>query len=283
MADYAYSYIYTYSAGTISGETATAGVLSDANASNDGIFQLNEFIDVSNPAGAGAYKGYLTGTDAIVIGNKVYSPSPLAETTYTLNTGDFAFCLLAGTLVLCPEGERPVESLAPGDLVLTAGGATAEIRWVGRQTMPRPALRAAGAPVRITAGALADGVPMRDLLVSPDHAVLVDGLLVNARALVNGTTIRQSVAEAPAQVTFLHLELDRHDIIVADGAPVESFLDDVSRAGFDNFDEWQAAGLTPLPADPAPYLRVKSARQLPPRLRESLADRAASAPEPVAV
>lgn len=183
-------------------------------------------------------------------------------------------CLLAGTRIATPDGERSVESLTHGDHVLTPEGESVAIRWIGRQTAQAMFSGPESVPVLIRAGALADGVPARDLCVSPDHAVLVDGYLVNARALVNGVTILP-MPEPPTVIQYFHLELDRHRLIVADGAPVESFVDDVSRASFDNVDEWEALGLDPLPGDSLPYVKVKSARQLPSAISRRLAERAA--------
>jgi hypothetical protein len=87
-------------------------------------------------------------------------------------------------------------------------------------------------PVRIRAGAIAQGQPRRDLLVSPDHAIFREGVLIPARLLVNGASI---VAEADcASVTYYHIELDRHAILLADGLPAESYLDTGNRAMFEN-------------------------------------------------
>ena len=99
-------------------------------------------------------------------------------------------CFYGGTMVATPAGEVAVETLKRGDLVLTIDGRALPVTWLGQQTLSRlftDPLRAL--PIRIKAGALADSVPTRDLLVSPDHAILVDGALIQAGALVNGTSI----------------------------------------------------------------------------------------------
>jgi hypothetical protein len=92
--------------------------------------------------------------------------------------------------------------------------------------------------VRIYAGALGGGLPRRDLLVSPDHAMFLDRVLVPARHLVNGTTIVR-VAGLP-RVDYVHVELETHDVILAEGAPSETFLDDASRGVFHNAREFEA-------------------------------------------
>ena len=100
-------------------------------------------------------------------------------------------CYAAGTRIATEAGEVPVETLRPGDRVRTAAGRLAPVVWVGRTRIDlrrHPAPRAA-APVRIEAGALADGLPRRDLLVSPDHALAVAGQLIPARLLANGASI----------------------------------------------------------------------------------------------
>ena len=88
----------------------------------------------------------------------------------------------------------------------------------------------------IAAGALADGVPARDLTVSPEYAMLIDGLLAPARHLLNDATITQ--ARVVDEVHYLHLELPQHEAIVAEGAASESFVDDSNRGVFHNASEW---------------------------------------------
>ncbi len=136
-------------------------------------------------------------------------------------------CFAAGTLVLTEAGERPVETLAPGDVVRTASGRRAPVGWVGRREVD---LAGGPAPVRIAAGALAPGVPRRELLLSPDHALLLGGVLVPARLLVNGASIARQ--QGLRRITYVHVELDRHDALLAEGAAAESFLDTGNRGQF---------------------------------------------------
>lgn len=146
-------------------------------------------------------------------------------------------CYAAGTRILTATGERMVESLQPGDIVLTLAGQTIEtypIKWIGHRrldltTHPRPT---AVAPIRIQRGAFADAMPHSDLLVSPDHAILVDGGLICARQLVNGTTIRQETDWT--SVEYFHVELESHAILLAEGLPAESYLDTGNRGFFAN-------------------------------------------------
>ena len=158
--------------------------------------------------------------------------------TTTFNGNSYGFiqlaCFAAGTQIDTPDGPVPVEALREGQPVLTAAGTSRPIRWIGRRRIdlrrhPNPVL---ARPIRILAGALAPSLPRRDLFVSPDHALLIGGNLLPARLLVNGATIRQ---ECDCQsVTYYHVELDSHDLLLAEGAAAESYLDTGNRTVFEN-------------------------------------------------
>ncbi|WP_167350068.1 Hint domain-containing protein, partial [Methylobacterium platani] len=144
-------------------------------------------------------------------------------------------CFASGTLILTPQGERPVEVLQAGDAVVTASGETVRIAWVGcrhvdlrRHPQPERAQ-----PIRIAAHAFGRGLPHRDLVVSPGHALFVDGVLIPAGSLVNGTSVAQLDR---AEVVYHHVELPVHDVLVADGMPAESYLDCGHRGTFANHD-----------------------------------------------
>ena len=141
-------------------------------------------------------------------------------------------CFVAGTRVATDAGEARVESLRPGDRVLTASGRLAPVRWVGLRGM------AVATPVRLAAGAIAPGVPRRDLLLSPDHAVFLDGALIPAHRLCNGASVRTE--PGTRRVTYVHVELDRHDLLLAEGLASESYLDTGNRVQFDR--TWGTCG-----------------------------------------
>jgi hypothetical protein len=142
---------------------------------------------------------------------------------------DVVVCFAAGTLIQTDRGERPVEEIAAGDRVLTRDRGFQPVRWAGAVLVaPGPATW----PVRITAGALGEGLPARDLRVSPQHRVLISGArlrlalslpeaLVPARHLVNGRTILREAGDLP--VSYHHLLFDRHEVIYSEGVPTESF------------------------------------------------------------
>jgi hypothetical protein len=143
-------------------------------------------------------------------------------------------CYCRGTRILAVRGEVNIESLKIGDRVMTSTGITKPIRWIGRRSYSGEAAWANREvlPIRINAGALGEGLPRRDLWVSPEHAMYIDGMLILAAALVNGVSIVQE--EWIDEVTYIHLEFDAHAVIYAEGALAESFVDDESRAMFDN-------------------------------------------------
>ena len=148
------------------------------------------------------------------------------------------------------------------------------MRWLGRQTVSTFfADPARSFPIRVKAGALAENVPSRDLLVSPDHALLVDGVMVHAGALVNGTSIVRE-AKVPTVFTYHHVELDDHSLILAENTPAETFVDNVDRMNFDNWAEHQALYPEGKTVSELPYPRAKAHRQVPVYIRVALAERA---------
>jgi autotransporter passenger strand-loop-strand repeat protein len=185
-----------------------------------------------------------------------------------------AACFCAGTNIRTPDGEALVETLKIGDLVMTAGGQAVPVRWVGVNTVStRFADPLRVMPVRIRAGALAENLPERDLLLSPDHAMFLGGVLLQAGALVNGSSITREV-QMPQTFTYYHVEVANHELILAEGAPTETFVDYIGRMSFDNWAEHEALyGNEPDIAE-MPYPRVRSARQMPMALRRLLAARA---------
>jgi autotransporter passenger strand-loop-strand repeat protein len=159
----------------------------------------------------------------------------------TVLTETEAVCYVAGTRLLTPIGERRVEDLGIGDVVVTRFSGFKAIRWIGRQTFGVDEVcgNRERMPVRIRAGAFADGVPARDLFVSPGHSMLIDGTLVLAKCLVNGITITQEAL--PVRLEYFQLDLAAHDCVVAEGTWAETFADgDGLREKFHNVREFNA-------------------------------------------
>ena len=161
-------------------------------------------------------------------GSQTYSIAP--DGTFVVS------CYLRDTLITTPDGQQRIQDLQPGDTVLTANGRVATVKWVGHRKMyasripARHAIRAY--PVRIAAGALGPDIPSRDLYVSPGHHMYFDGMLSPAMLLVNGKTITQDFSRRSFE--YFHVELDRFDILLAEGAPAESYVDTGNRSTFQN-------------------------------------------------
>ncbi len=212
--------------------------------------------------------------DQIAVGPADVSGTVFLATEPVLDTSPpFVACFLEGTRILTGDGERAVETLRPGDEIVTMEGDTAPLRWLGVQTIVRSRHDPVRTlPVRVRADALADGVPSRDLLLSPGHALLLGGIMVHASALLNGGSITAEVAMPPT-FRYYHVELPRHALILAEGAAAESYLPAHETHPFDN-----AAGRPPV-ADVAslselPYPRARASRQIPRALAARLAARA---------
>ncbi len=141
---------------------------------------------------------------------------------------DNAPCYASGTRIRTMRGDIAVEELRPGNHVASAFGGWVRVTWLGHRRVdcrrhPRPH---EVWPVRVAADAFAPGLPSRDLFLSPDHAVFVDGVLIPIRHLVNDATITQQPMD---DVTYWHVELPMHDVIFAEGLAAESYLDTGNR------------------------------------------------------
>lgn len=134
---------------------------------------------------------------------------------------DLTACFATGTNIRTAEGEIPVEDLRIGALVVLADGGTAPIIWIGHRDV-QCAADPAEWPVRVRAGAFGPGRPGRDLFLSGDHAVFTSDVLIPVRHLVDGHMIARVPRDS---VTWWHVELPGHDVLLAEGLPCESFLD----------------------------------------------------------
>jgi len=142
-------------------------------------------------------------------------------------------CFLAGTMISTDSGEVEVQNLRPGLRAMLPDERTARIAWIGRRYIDcrlHPEPRKVW-PIRVRAGAFGDDVPRRDLFLSPDHAVYANDVLIPVKHLINGTTIEQVAMD---EVTYFHIELPRHDLLLAEGLLAESYLDTGDRSNFTN-------------------------------------------------
>lgn len=166
-------------------------------------------------------------------------PASYTPGSITLDPSPYPVCFAPGTRIATPDGDRTVETLAIGDLILTETGAAVPITWIGRQTITKFFAGTRAQPVRIRAGALGQGSPYADLTVTGNHGILLDGLVIDAGALVNGSTIDWvPLAGLPERVVYYHIETEAHDVIFANGAAAETFVDYVGRQAFDNYAEY---------------------------------------------
>jgi hypothetical protein len=188
----------------------TGGTLSGLGVTNG---HTLTFSDSGVGAGAG-------GTDRIIFSSAVTQPGFNIVNGNTVQVA----CFAEGTRIETADGLVAVEDLAVGDLVTTADGAREPIVWIGQRAVhcerhPKPETVW---PVRVAAGAFDASVPVRDLYLSPDHAVFVNNVLVPVKRLVNGTSIAQVRLST---IVYYHVELPRHEVIRAEGLHVESYLD----------------------------------------------------------
>ena len=183
-------------------------------------------------------------------------------------------CFLAGTRIKTSEGEIKIEELRIGDNVLTASGETKAIKFIGRRKVSRGRTGpwSGGGPVKISRFAIDGKTPHSDLYVSPWHAIYIHNILIPAKYLVNGVTIVADAKPEALSLSYLHIELDTHEAILAEGLAVESFLRDDPHA-FDNVDEYvRLYGSPGEPLTPvAPYVPYTGCQELASHIRSVLA------------
>ena len=190
--------------------SASAGTLSQ----NGSVVSV---VDIAN----GDTLGLLT------FDNATNAAAAVADNAIVLETVP---CFAAGTRISTDHGEVAVEAIGIGDRVRvllgegSAGGGFSEVVWVGRREVdcaghaqPRKVW-----PVRVSAGAFGPGRPHSDVWLSPDHAIYFDDVLIPIRHIINGSTIAQVKVD---RITYHHIELAAHDVLLAEGLPAESFLD----------------------------------------------------------
>ncbi|WP_169308794.1 Hint domain-containing protein [Paracoccus gahaiensis] len=196
---------------------ADDGILNQSNTTGPNAVDYSDNADITGPAGTGGLQFTGVTSDA-----------------FTFDTTGVT-CFAAGTRISTPRGQIEVQDLVQGDLVDTVDDGAQPILWIGRRHLSATELAALPhlGPIRIAAGALGTNLPLRDLIVSPQHRVLVksriarrmfdlDEVLVAAKHLVgvNGITLAQGLSE----VEYWHIMFDRHQVVHSEGAPTESLF-----------------------------------------------------------
>jgi len=163
-------------------------------------------------------------------------------------------CFLPGTAIRTPDGEVPIENLKVGNLVLTVRGEAVPIRWIARHVY-----RKGGSswpenviPIRVLRHTLDDGVPHSDLFLSPGHSLFIDGHLMPVNGLVNGISIAPLMPEGTTTLEYFNILLATHEVIFAEGAPVETLLvkADNFHESYTNFIEYERL----YPGEPRPTM-----------------------------
>jgi len=150
-------------------------------------------------------------------------------------------CFLAGTRILTPGGEVPVEKLTIGDHVSTLNGPH-PVKWIGRRSFKKAASSSwhkSIAPIWVARFSLHDQYPHRDLYLSPRHSLFVDGFLIPVERLVNDRSVMQARIDDREIIEYFHIELETHEVIFAEGAPAETLLVAEDREVFANFAEYE--------------------------------------------
>lgn len=257
-----HSDIYDYSeqlvTGTLSvnhGETTvTTGVVLDTGAPDSFIQSGSSFTiatpvhDVTLSAGSTTLLDFRLGTDRSQnvlgypdngAGSYINSglTAFLGQSVMFDVTGGFVAlepaCFARGTRLRRPHGDSAVEALTVGDCLVTAEGEVLPILWIGQRAVDctrHPAPEKVW-PVCIAAEAFGPGLPGADLFLSPDHAIFAEGVLIPVKHLINGHSVRQ--VPCP-EVTYFHVELARHTVVLAEGLPAETYLDTGDRRNFDS-------------------------------------------------
>ncbi|MDB5665293.1 Hint domain-containing protein [Cypionkella sp.] len=213
---------------------------------------------------------------ALILGDPIAYLENNAVLTTTITAGGavpFVPCFTAGTMILTRSGEVAVEDLRVGDLVLTVDNGFRPIRWIGRRRLsPRqlelsPQLR----PIRIEAGALGNDLPVRPLTVSPQHRCLIRSeiarrisgereVLVAAKHLLSVDGV--SIVDDGTPVTYVHLLLDAHELLISEGTPTESFfVGPMAMSGVSASDRLEIMSLFPALCDESAHNVMPPARK----------------------
>ena len=154
-------------------------------------------------------------------------------------------CFAAGTLIATPAGEVPVQHLSAGDTVTTLSGRARRIVWIGTgRVLATSGRRNAATPVIVRRHAIGPNLPHHDLRITKGHSLYIDNVLIPVEFLVNHRSIQWD--DRAQEVTVFHIELETHDVLLANGVPAESYRDDGNRWLFQNANAgWARPPLAP--------------------------------------
>jgi hypothetical protein len=147
-------------------------------------------------------------------------------------------CFLSGTLISTKNRKVPVQELVIGDKIIASDNREHIIKWIGRRTYRQPFKKNDRTifPICICKSAFSDNIPSENLFLSPEHSILIENLLVPSKFLVNGKSIK--IIDNLSEISYYHIELDNHELILAENTKVETFIDAGSRKIFENHDEF---------------------------------------------
>jgi hypothetical protein len=196
-------------------------------------------------------------------------------------------CLLKGTKISTPSGDRLVQELQIGDEVQTLAGPKV-IKWIGYNKFTKEEGRAwqdSVMPIRVARFAIDDRTPSCDLYLSPQHCIFINEVLIPVIYLVNETSITEGAPANTPALEYYHIELDTHEVIYAEGALVESY-DGGHRDNFSNFVQYERLygaehqpQLTPF----APILQYAGGRQELKGLVRSLVSNVVDVRDPIQI
>ena len=219
---------------------------------DDGVFSASEGL-YKFPGISEFYFGYSSSFGGGIIttdGFGVYTyydyngaaPTNAGGQAVSIELKDLVVCFVAGTKIRTPEGEKAIEELQIGDLISTANGAKA-LKFVCQSTRSFNELLATGKnPIRVASGTFGASA---DLLMSPSHALNLEGSLIEAGALIDHASVERVTEWNAPELTYFNLELDQHELIWANGVATESYFSSYrtngfSRQSWDNYSEYVA-------------------------------------------
>ena len=232
----------------------------DTYATSDGIFDRGEWVNISIPGiplfkfvfrgvttsfgGGIILQAGFNGQHVFLDYNGIYGgePNSYGGQNIDITLKDLVVCFVAGTKIRTPEGEKAIEELQIGDLISTSNGVKA-LKFVCHNTRFFNELLATGKnPIRVAAGTFG---ATADLLMSPSHAINLEGNLIEAGALIDHASVERVTEWNATELTYFNLELDQHELIWANGVATESYFSSYrtngfSRQSWDNYSEYVA-------------------------------------------